>query len=141
MAYTPKDGERFVSDEELTRVSPNERRVTYFSENTVFDFGQARCVVYQSSKGRDLCKIVDCLKDGKEHALPMSMLMAVPFQQEAALEITDFQKRLNACQNAAEVWNLVRGRRIKVVKVVEPSIVRYGETEPRPTKFSVWDWA
>ena len=69
------------------------------------------------------------------------MLMRVPFQNADAIAKTDLQKKLNSCNNASELWSLIKGRKIRVVAVVSVSEVPYGETAPREVKYSVFDYA
>ena len=151
MAYKPKDDETLLTIEQLSSVSANERRATYFPVGTKFDFANATFVGYKSSKGRQLAKAVvlmsninDPSKGAVEKVLPFTMIMSVPFQKEDELEKTEFQKSLNKCQNAGEVFALIRKdghNAIKCVEVVEASVVPYGESAPRIQRFSVWDWA
>lgn len=141
MAYNLKEGEHFASDDELTRVSANERRATYYPQDTIFDIRTpARPVVYEKS-GKPKAKIIDCKKNDKDAELPFTMLMLVPFQQEHLLEKTELQKKLNKCAHAGEAWELVRGHKIKCVEVVEASVVPYGESTARIQRFSVWEYA
>lgn len=150
MMYTLKDGETLLTVEQLASVSANERRATFFPVGTKFDFTNASFIGYKSSKGRQLVKSVVLMsninepKSPVEKTLPFSMIMNSPFQKEDLLEKTEFQKRLNKCQNASEVYALIRENghtAIKCVEVVDAQVVPYGETTARIQRFSVWDWA
>jgi hypothetical protein len=151
MAYNLKDGETLLTVEQLASVSANERRATYFPVGTKLDYANAIFVGYKSSKGRQLAKATalmsnrkDPFKGAVEKTIPFTMIMSVPFQKENELEKTEFQKRLNKCQNAGEVLALIREdghTAIECVEVVEVDVVPYGESAPRKQRYSIWDWA
>jgi hypothetical protein len=149
--YTPKEGERFLTVEELSSVSANERRATYFPVGTKVDYANATFIGYKSVKGKQLAKatvlmsnINDSSKTPVEKVLPFTMIMLVPFQKEEEIEKTEFQKALNKCQTAGEALALIRKdghTAIVCVAVVEVDVIPYGETVPRKQRYSVWDWA
>lgn len=142
MQYTLKEGERVLGENELRSISANERRQSYFSKDTDFDFTvDFKPVEYKSTANRPLVKFADCLKNGKQSIVPASMLMRIPFQNAEAIAKTEFQKQLNACQNAFDLYNLIKGKKIRVVDVITVSEVPYGETAPRDVKYSVFDLA
>ncbi len=142
--YQIKEGERILTEQELATVSANERRASYYPKDTVLDFtGEIRFVGYQSSKGKALVKFDGVQKNGQPAGapIPASMLMRTPFQRADALEKTEFQKQLNACPTANALWQLIKGRKIKVAEVVTVSEVPFGEDKARDIKYSVWDYA
>lgn len=142
MQYNLKEGERVLGENELRSISANERRTSYFPVKTDFDFTvDFSAIAYKSSANRELVKFADCLKNGKISTVPASMLMRVPFQNADAIAKTEFQKQLNACNNAFELYSLIKGKRIKVVEIVTVSEVPYGESSPRDVKYSVFDIA
>ena len=142
MQYTLKEGERVLGENELRSISANERRTSFFPTNTEFDFTvNFSAVEYKSSANRPLVKFADCLKNGKVCTVPASMLMRIPFQNAEAIAKTEFQKQLNACQNAFDLYNLIKGKKIRVVDIVTVSEVPYGENSPRDVKYSVFDIA
>ena len=140
MQYPIKEGERILGENELRSISANERRTSYFPLNTEFDFTvDFQPIGYKSSNQKDLVKFADCLKNGKTSVVRASMLMRTPFNNADAIAKTDFQKQLNACQNAFDLYNLIKGKKFRVVEIVTVSEVHYGETEPRDEKYSVFD--
>ena len=69
------------------------------------------------------------------------MLMRVPFQNAEAIAKTEFQKQLNACENASDLWNLIKGKVLKVVEIVTVQEVPYGKETAQDVKYSVFDLA
>ena len=142
MNYTLKNGESILSEAELTTVNANERRSSFLPVNTVLDFtGDVKLIGYVSTAGRPLVKLAGVLKNGKETVLPLSMIMRVPFQNADALAKNDFQKSLNAADNAAACWQLLKGRKIRVSEIVTVSEVPYGKDTPTDVRYSVFDLA
>lgn len=140
--YNLKEGERILSAQELATVSANERRSSFFPINTTLDFtGDVKFIGYVSSAGRQLVKFGDMKKNNRETSIPASMLMRVPFQNADAVAKTDFQKQLNACENASDLWNLIKGKVLKVVEIVTVSEVPYGKEVAQDVKYSVFDLA
>lgn len=142
MQYTLKQGERELSEVELRSISANERRTSFFPINTEFDFTvDFKAIGYESSSKKTLAKFVDCLKNGKVSTVPASMLMRIPFNKPEEIARNDFQKALNACAHAGELYDLIKGKKIRVVEIVTVKEVPYGETAPRDVKYSVFDIA
>ena len=140
--YNLKEGERILSAQELATVSANERRSSFFPINTILDFtGDVKFIGYLSSAGRQLVKFGDMKKNDREASLPASMLMRVPFQNAEAIAKTEFQKQLNACENANDHWNLIKGKVLKVVEIVTVQEVPYGKETAQDVKYSVFDLA
>lgn len=140
--YNLKEGERILSAQELATVSANERRSSFFPVNTILDFtGDVKFIGYLSSAGRQLVKFGDMKKNDREASLPASMLMRVPFQNAEAIAKTEFQKQLNACENASDLWNLIKGKTLKVVEIVTVQEVPYGKETAQDVKYSVFDLA
>ena len=142
MNYQLKEGERLVQATELATISANERRSSFLPINTILDFTVEFSIVgYQSSTKRQLVKFVDILKNGNATSIPATLLMRVPFQNADAIAKTDFQKQLNDCKNASDLYNLIKGHKIKVADVVTVQEVPYGESTARDVKYSVFDLA
>ena len=140
MNYTPKTGERILSESELVTVSANERRSSYYPVGTEFDFSvPIQLIGYESSAKRPLVKFAGVFKNGKETTVPATMIMRVPFQNAEVIEKTEFQKQLNACTNAKAVWDLIKGRKVRVSDIVTVSEKPYGEDTARDVKYSVFD--
>lgn len=139
----PKNGEVVLQENELRTLSLNEKRSSYYPINTVLDFtGNVGFIKKTSSAGRDFLVLV-ALKNDKEARIPASMILRQPFDSEntSVLEKNELMRQILKCENASDLWNIIKGRKIKVTEMVEVQEVPFGEKEKRAVKYSIFDFA
>ena len=147
MAYQPKTGESFLSEEQLTTLCFNERSKSHFSKDTTFDFAGCK-LVDKVSNGNHYLKFAEMKKNDKEATISASMFLRCPFNKDnrsPLTGITNFQdeilKAVDSPNPGKALWDLVKGRRLKVVKVVNALDRPFGSDTEIEMPFSIFDLA
>ena len=147
MAYQLKTGESIIDDKALDTLCFNERSKSHFSENTEFDFAGCQ-LIDKVSNGNHYLKFGDMKKNGKEATISASMFLRCPFNKDNRKPLTDittFQdellKAVDAPNPGKALWDLVKGRRIKVVKVVNALDRPFNGDHDIEMPFSIFDLA
>lgn len=145
---TVSDGERLVQDQELAGMVLNQKSTQMFSVDTIIDFTpNCRTAVKTSKNNKLFLVIYDALKNGSEARIPIGMLLRSPFLSDNCAPMkgqTSLQDALLACLNdknpGLSAWNLVKGRKIKVVRNVSCKDRPFGVTEDQDVLFNIFDW-
>lgn len=147
MAYQPKTGEQFIDESALATLCFNERSKSHFSEGTEFDFVGCK-LVDKISNGNHYLKFAEMKKNGKEATISASMFLRCPFNKDnrgPLTGVTNFQdeilKAVDAPNPGLALWNLIKGRRIKVVKVVNALDRPFNGDQDIEMPFSIFDLA
>lgn len=148
MAYSLKSDERVLTEQELSQTCFNIRSKSYFTENTEFVFGENCKLIDKISNGNHYLKFADILKNNKEATIAASMFLRCPFEEadRKPLEgITTLQdeilKAVKSSNPGKALWDLFKGRKIKVVKLVNALDRPFGETSKIEMPFSIFDYA
>ena len=153
MAYEPKTGESFISENDLATLCFNERSKSHFAENTVFDFNGCK-LVQKISNGNAYLKFADMKKKAptatefSDATISASMFLRCPFNKDNRGPLTGISglqdsilKAVDSPNPGNELWSLIKGRRIKVVKVVKAKDRPFGSDTEAEMSFSVFDYA
>ena len=140
-----KNNEQFLSESQLNALSLNEKRTSYYPINTVLDFtGNVTFIKKTSSAGRDFL-VFGAVKNGKESRIPASMILRQPFDPDKAktLAQTELMRQIQNLDDnqGPALWNLIKGRKIKVINVVAVKETPFGESAERDVKYSIFDYA
>lgn len=148
MAYSLKNDESLLTEEQLSKTCFNVRSKSYFSEDTEFTFGEDTKLIDKVSNGNHYLKFGDILKNEKETTISASMFLRTPFEEDdrKPLEgITTLQDEILKCVKSSNpghaLWGLLKGKKIKVVKLVNALDRPFGETSKIEMPFSIFDYA
>ena len=130
--YTLKSGERIIAPAEMPSLTFNERFKSFVAAGATFDFRDSglQMVVKTTTSGREYLKFV--FSDGR--SLTCSAIMRSPSNPDDLAEGASFGK----CANAAEVYDLVRGKVLKCTRIIPANGRDFGDTEEKEHKDSVW---
>ena len=130
--YTLKSGERIIAPAEMPSLTLNERFKSFVAAGATFDFRDSglQMVVKTTTSGREYLKFV--FSDGR--SLTCSAIMRSPSNPDDLAEGAPFGK----CANAAEVYDLVRGKVLKCARIITAKGRDFGDTEEKEHKYSVW---
>ena len=154
MAYSIKNGERVLSENELATVVLNERSSSFFPQGTKFTFGESvKLVVKTTDAGRNYLKFADLLKalpngEPKETTLSASLFLRRPFEKDDWSVLkghSDLQDKILEATDSANpgkaLWDLFKGRTIVVKENLTAKDRPYGETSKADMLFSIFDYA
>lgn len=130
--YTLKSGERIIAPAEMPSLTLNERFKSFVAAGATFDFRDSglQMVVKTTTSGREYLKFV--FSDGR--SLTCSAIMRSPSNPDDLAEGAAFGK----CANAAEVYDLVRGKVLKCTRIITAKGRDFGDAEEKEHKYSVW---
>lgn len=139
-----KNNEQLLSESQLSTLSLNEKRSSYYPINTVLDFtGNVTFIKKTSSAGRDFL-VFGAMKNGKESRIPASMILRQPFDPEKGkvLAQTELMRKIQSLDDnqGPALWNLIKGRKIKVINVIPVKETPFGETAERDVRYSIFDY-
>ena len=148
-----KTGERFLTESEVDATTLNERAQQRYAVNTVLDFtGNIQYIAKKTNRGENLIFVAKKIaSDGRETLdarIPATMLLRAPWQEDDRKPLADttaLERDILACLKEANpgkaLKNLVKNKRIKVVRDVECQDIPYGKTEKQAVAFNVFDYA
>lgn len=148
MAYSLKSDESLLNEEQLAKTCFNVRSKSYFSEGTTFDFGEDTKLIDKVSNGNHYLKFGDILKNEKEATISASLFLRMPFEEADRKPLEDqtalqdeILKAVKSSNPGHALWGLLKGKKIKVVKLVNALDRPYGETAKIEMPFSIFDYA
>lgn len=139
-----KSNETYVSESQLKNLSLNVKRESYYPVNTILDFtGEVQFIKKISSADRDFLVFV-AKKNDKESRIPASMILRRPFDSDKAkaLDKNDFMRSISTLDGniGANLWTLLKGKKIKVTELVDIVERPYNESNERPIKYSIFEY-
>lgn len=154
MAYSIKNDERVLSENELSNVVLNERSSSFFPQGTKFTFGESvRLVVKTTQAGRNYLKFADLLKalpngEPKEATLSASLFLRCPFEKDDRKPLEwrstlqdEILKAIDSANPGKSLWDLFKGRTVIVKELVLAKDRPFGETAKVEMQYSIFDYA
>lgn len=147
-----KAGETLLTEEQLANHRFNERSANRYAVNTVLDFTNVQYAVKTTKNGDFLIffgtKINAEGVRTEDYRIPASMILRAPWNEknrEALRGHTALQDQILDCLTATNpglaLKNLLKGKRIRVVKNVTAKDTPFGKTAEEDMDFNIFDWA